>query len=74
MVYEHLKRYVHKEKVIKVKDKGMDVAVHESTSPLWKITCHMGSQCYLPPGSSDFPAFTLDEAGTQFSNPGGMQG
>jgi len=30
--------------------------------------------CYLPPGSSDFPAVTAAEAGTRFSDPGGMQG
>jgi len=29
---------------------------------------------YLPPGSSDFPAFTPAEAGTQFIDPGVMQG
>jgi len=32
------------------------------------------TQCYLPPGIGDFPAFTSAEAGTRFSNPGGMQG
>ena len=32
------------------------------------------TQCYLPPASGDFLAFTLAEAGTQFSDPGGMQG
>jgi len=32
------------------------------------------TQCYLPPGSSDFPAFTPAEAGTRFNEPGGMQG
>ena len=32
------------------------------------------TQCYLSPGSSDFPAFTPAEAGTRFSDPGGMQG
>ena len=32
------------------------------------------TQCYLPPGSGDFPAFTPAEAGTRFSDPGGMQG
>jgi len=31
-------------------------------------------QCYLSPGSGDFPTFTPAEAGTQFSYPGGMQG
>jgi len=32
------------------------------------------TQCYLPPGSGDFPAFTPAEAGTRFTDPGGMQG
>ena len=32
------------------------------------------TQCYLPPGRYDFPAFTPAEAGTRFSDPGGMQG
>jgi len=32
------------------------------------------TQCYLPPGSGDFPAFTPAEAGARFSDPGGMQG
>ena len=32
------------------------------------------TQCYLPPGRGDIPAFTPAEAGTRFSNPGGMQG
>ena len=31
------------------------------------------TQCYLPPGSGDFPAFRPAEAGTRFSDPGGMQ-
>ena len=31
-------------------------------------------QRYLPHGSGDFPAFTPAEAGTQFSDLGGMQG
>jgi len=35
---------------------------------------HGITQCYLPPGRGDFPAFTPAEAGTQFSYPGGMQG
>jgi len=29
---------------------------------------------YLPPGSGDFPAFTPAEAGTRFSDSGGMKG
>ena len=32
------------------------------------------TQCYLPPGIGDFPAFTPAEASTRFSDPGGMQG
>jgi len=32
------------------------------------------TQCYLPPGRSDFPVFTPAEAGTRFSDPEGMQG
>jgi len=32
------------------------------------------TKCYLPPGRGDFPAFTPAEAGTRFSDPGGMQG
>jgi len=27
------------------------------------------TQCYLPPGNSDFPALTAAEAGTRFSAP-----
>jgi len=32
------------------------------------------TQCYLPPSRGDIPAFTPVEAGTRFSDPGGMQG
>jgi len=32
------------------------------------------TQCYLPPGRGDIPAFTPAEAGTRFSDRGGMQG
>ena len=32
------------------------------------------TQCYVPPGSGDFPAVTPAEAGTRFSDPGEMQG
>jgi len=32
------------------------------------------TQCYLPPGRGDIPAFTPAKAGTRFSDPGGMQG
>ena len=50
-----------------------DIAVRQSTSPLREITCHGITQCYLPPGSGNFPAFTPAEASTQFSDAGGMQ-
>ena len=32
------------------------------------------TQCYMPPGRGDIPTFTLAEAGTRFSDPGGIQG
>ena len=32
------------------------------------------TQCYMPPGSGDFPAFVTAKAGTRFTDPGGMQG
>jgi len=32
------------------------------------------TECYLPPGRGDIPAFTPAEAGTRLCNPGGMQG
>ena len=35
---------------------------------------HMPYGITQPPDSSDFPTFTPAEAGTQFRNPGGMQG
>jgi len=38
------------------------------------VTCHVITQCYLPPDRADTPAFTSTEAGTRLSDPGGMQG
>ena len=32
------------------------------------------TQCYLPPDRGGIPAFTPAEAGTRFSDPGGIQG
>ena len=32
------------------------------------------TRCYLSPSSGDFPTFTPAEAGTRFSDPGGMHG
>jgi len=46
----------------------------EITSLLQEIICHGITQCYLPPGSGGFPAFTPAEAGTRFSDMEGMQG
>jgi len=37
------------------------------------VPCRI-KQCYLPPGRGDIPALTTAEAGTRFSDPGGMQG
>ena len=34
---------------------------------------HGITQCYLPPGRGGIPALTPAEAGTQLSDPGGMQ-
>jgi len=46
-----------------VKSKGTDIAVCEITSPLWEITCHMGSHSVTC--SDDFPASTtLDYVAT----------
>jgi len=47
------------------------------------LTCHTATgtnmpyritQCYLPPGRGDNPAFTPAEVGTRLSDPGGVQG
>ena len=35
---------------------------------------HGITQCYLPPGTGDISALAPAEAGTQLSDPGGMQG
>ena len=32
------------------------------------------TKCYLPPDTGDIPTYTPGEAGTWFSDPGGMQG
>ena len=44
-------------------------------SPLRELKCHNYGiiQCYLPPDGGDISAFTPAEAGTRFSDPGGMQ-
>ena len=50
------------------------IAVRKVATQLRELTCHMGSQYYLPPGRGDIPALTPAEAGTRLSDPGGMQG
>jgi len=57
---------------IKSRSKGKYIAVREGTTPLREIM--PWDHTVLPPGSGDFPAFTLAEAGTRFSDPRGMQG
>ena len=54
----------------------MDIAVRNRNyhTATWNHMLYGIMQCYLPPGSGDFPAFTLAEAGTRFSDPGGTQG
>jgi len=34
----------------------------QHASPLLELTCHMGSQCYLPPGRGDIPATQANSA------------
>jgi len=58
-----------------IKGKGKGIAVCETSPHLYGKSCTNGiTQCYLPPGRGDFPAFTPAEAGTLFSDPEGMQG
>jgi len=45
----------------------MDIAVRNRNY-------HTATGNHIPPGSGNFPAFTPAEAGTRFSDPGGMQG
>ena len=60
---------------LKVKVKGAYSSLQAGLpSPLLELTYHGITQCYLPPGRGDIPAFTPAEAGTRFSDPGGMQG
>ena len=51
--------------------------VHQLATSLTAMGTHMPcgiTQCYLPPDRGDIPALTSAEAGTRFSNQGGMQG
>jgi len=36
----------------------MQYSSSQHASLLQELTCHMGSQCYLPPGRCDIPTFT----------------
>jgi len=59
-----------------VKKVSTDIAVRNRNN-LTAMGNHMPcgiTQCYLPLGTGDFPAFTPAEAGTRFSDPGGMRG
>ena len=49
------------------------IAVRKVATPLWELTCHMGSQCYLPPGRGDIPALTPAKAGTRLRDPKGCK-
>jgi len=40
------------------KVKEMQYSGLQLASLLWELTSHMGSQCHLPPGRGDIPAFT----------------
>ena len=60
--------------ICKVKVKETEYSSSQHASPLRELTCHMGSQCYMPPSRADIPAFTPAEASTRLSNTGGMQG
>jgi len=80
IILGHPGRYQSKARMrlpkVKVKESKPDVAVrnrnyHTATG---NHMPYMRSQCYLPPGRGDFPAFTPAEAGTRFRDPGGMQG
>ena len=55
-----------------------DYGASSTTGSICQLTgTHMPhgiTQCYLPPGRGDIPALTPAEAGTQLSDPGGMQG
>jgi len=61
-------------RVLKGKGKGKCIAVCVNTYTTMGNHLPYGiTQCYLPHGRGDFPAFTPAEAGTRFSDPEGMQ-
>ena len=60
-------------KVSQVSKQCIAVSELHHTATENHIPCGI-TQCYQPPGSGDFPAFTPAEAGTRLSDPGGVQG
>jgi len=44
------------------------VVVVYIATPLRELTCHKGSQCYLPPSRWDISTFTPAETGTRFND------
>jgi len=50
------------------------IAVRKVATPLRELICHMGSHSVTCHPAEVIPALTLAEAGTRFSDPGGMQG
>ena len=51
----------------------MEYSSLQLTSSLRELTCHMGTQCCLPPRRTDIPTFTPTTAGTRFCDHRGMQ-
>jgi len=59
---------------VKSKVYGCSSSQCNPATPVRELTCHMGSQCYPPSDRGGIPAVTPVEAGTRFSDPGGMHG
>ena len=49
------------------------IAIHKRLTTTGTHVPYGITQCYMPPGRGDIPALAPAEAGTQFSDPGGMQ-
>jgi len=62
----------HIEDVVSKAD--VEVCRHQHTTATGNHMSYGITQCYLPPSSGYFLAFTSAEAGTRFSDPGGMKG
>jgi len=76
--YLHLCASVTKQYKGKGKGKGKETYSSFASRPAITATgTHIQygiTQCYLPPGRGDIPAFTPAETCTQFSDPRGIQG